>query len=80
MNPPIIVIHGNHLEHMPGGYQRYLENIFREAFNLQGTPLRVEFRAAANPFEGRKAKAPPSKGDIHKALRLRRRRNKAFGS
>jgi GTP-binding protein len=80
MNPPIIVIHGNHLEHMPGVYQRYLENVFREAFNLQGTPLRVEFRAAANPFEGRKPPTPPSKGDIHKALRQRRQRNKRFGS
>ncbi len=79
MNPPIIVIHGNHVDHMPGAYQRYLENIFREAFHLQGTPLRVEFRVSANPFEGRQPKAPLAKGDIHKALRQRRQRNKRYG-
>ena len=80
MNPPIIVVHGNHLEHMPGGYQRYLENVFREAFDLQGTPLRVEFRGGTNPFEARKPKATPTKSDIHKALRQRRQRNKRFGA
>ncbi|NTV97001.1 MAG: ribosome biogenesis GTPase Der, partial [Thiobacillus sp.] len=79
MNPPIIVVHGNHLDSLEGGYQRYLENCFREAFNIQGTPLRVEFRTGSNPFEGRKPKAPPSKGDVHKALRLRRQRTKKFG-
>jgi GTP-binding protein len=79
MNPPIIVIHGNHVDNMPGAYERYLENIFREAFHLQGTPLRVEFRASSNPFEGRQPKVPLNKGDIHKALRQRRQRNKRFG-
>jgi GTP-binding protein len=78
MNPPIIVIHGTHLEGISNAYQRYLENVFREVFNLQGTPLRVEFKANVNPFEGRKAKAP-TKGDVHKSLRVRRRRTKAFG-
>jgi GTP-binding protein len=79
MNPPIIVVHGNHMESLEGGYQRYLENCFREAFNIQGTPLRVEFRTGANPFEGRKPKAPPSKDEVHKALRQRRNRVKRFG-
>ncbi|MDD3528745.1 MAG: ribosome biogenesis GTPase Der [Gallionellaceae bacterium] len=79
MNPPIIVVHGNHLESLEGGYQRYLENCFREAFDIQGTPLRVEFKTGSNPFEGRKPKAPPSKGEVHKALRLRRQRVKKFG-
>ena len=79
MNPPIIVVHGNHLESLEGGYQRYLENVFREAFNIQGTPLRVEFKTGHNPFEGRKPKAPPTKDDVHKALRQRRTRVKRFG-
>ncbi|TCJ17918.1 ribosome biogenesis GTPase Der [Parasulfuritortus cantonensis] len=79
MNPPVIVVHGNHMESLEGGYQRYLENCFREAFEIQGTPLRVEFRTGHNPFENRKPKAPPSKDEVHKALRLRRQRTKKFG-
>ncbi len=55
-NPPIIVIHGTHLEGMPDAYQRYLENVFRSAFNLQGTPLRVDFKANYNPFDRREVK------------------------
>ena len=30
MNPPVIVIHGNSLEHVTDTYKRYLENWFRE--------------------------------------------------
>lgn len=55
LNPPIIVIHGNQTDHVPAAYQRYLENVFRKVFKLEGTPIRVEFKAGANPFEGRKA-------------------------
>lgn len=50
MNPPIIVIHGAALEHIAESYRRYLEHYFLEIFRLQGTPLRVEFRTAHNPF------------------------------
>jgi GTP-binding protein len=50
MNPPIIVIHGNSLEHVPDSYRRYLEGRFRDHFELTGTPLRIEFRSAGNPF------------------------------
>jgi GTP-binding protein len=49
-NPPVIVIHGNALEHVPDSYRRYLERIFIEAFKLKGTPLRVEFRTTRNPY------------------------------
>ncbi len=49
-NPPIIVIHGNALEHVPDSYRRYLERTFMEQFQLQGTPLRVEFKSSKNPF------------------------------
>lgn len=79
MNPPVIIVHGNHLESLEGGYQRYLENCFRTAFDIQGTPLRVEFKSGHNPFEGRKPKAPPTKDEVHKALRLRRQRAKTYG-
>ena len=53
MNPPIIVIHGAALEHIADSYRRYLEHHFLEIFRLQGTPLRVEFRTAHNPFIAR---------------------------
>ncbi len=49
-NPPIVIIHGNALEHVPDSYKRYLESRFRETFSLQGTPLRIEFRSSRNPF------------------------------
>ncbi|HLU77777.1 MAG TPA: ribosome biogenesis GTPase Der [Burkholderiales bacterium] len=49
-NPPIIVIHGTALEHVPDSYKRYLENCFSQHFGLKGTPLRVEFRTARNPY------------------------------
>ena len=50
MNPPIIVIHGNALAHVPDSYRRYLEGHFRAEFELAGTPLRVEFRTSRNPY------------------------------
>ena len=49
-NPPIVVIHGNALDQVGDAYKRYLERFFLETFKLQGTPLRVEFRTAQNPF------------------------------
>ena len=50
MNPPVIVIHGTSLESVPGTYVRYLERVFMETFKLQGTPLRIQFRTAHNPY------------------------------
>jgi GTP-binding protein len=49
-NPPIIVIHGNALDHVPASYTRYLEGCFMEAFKLQGTPLRIQYKSSRNPF------------------------------
>jgi GTP-binding protein len=51
MNPPIIVIHGNSLDHVTESYKRYLEGRFREHFKLVGTPLRIEMRSSRNPFD-----------------------------
>ncbi|WP_374412149.1 ribosome biogenesis GTPase Der [Hydrogenophaga sp.] len=51
MNPPVIVIHGNSLEHVPDAYKRFLEGRFRKAFNLVGTPLRIEFKTSSNPYK-----------------------------
>ena len=50
MNPPIIVVHGNSLEHVTETYKRFLEARFRKAFQLTGTPLRIQMKSSANPF------------------------------
>ncbi len=49
-NPPVIVVHGNQVQRLPAAYLRYLENFFRERFDLYGTPVRVECRTGENPF------------------------------
>ncbi len=51
MNPPIIVIHGNSLEHVTDTYKRFLEGRFRAHFKLVGTPLKIEMRSSRNPFD-----------------------------
>lgn len=51
MNPPVIVVHGNALDRVPAAYTRFLEGRFRKAFDLIGTPLRIEYRTADNPFK-----------------------------
>ena len=50
MNPPIVVIHGNSLDHVTESYKRFLEGRFRDHFKLTGTPLRIELRSGRNPF------------------------------
>ncbi|HRN74738.1 ribosome biogenesis GTPase Der [Ottowia sp.] len=50
MNPPVIVVHGNSLEGVTDAYKRFLEGRFRQAFELTGTPLRVEMKTARNPY------------------------------
>lgn len=50
MNPPVIVIHGNSLEHVTDAYKRFLESRFRKEFNLVGTPLRIEMKTSHNPY------------------------------
>jgi GTP-binding protein len=53
MNPPIVVVHGNSLEHVTPAYKRYLEGRIRDHFKLVGTPLRIELRSGRNPFDDR---------------------------
>ena len=48
--PPLIVIHGNLLEHVTDAYKRFLEGRFRKEFKLVGTPLRIEMRTSKNPY------------------------------
>ncbi|RYG25440.1 MAG: ribosome biogenesis GTPase Der, partial [Burkholderiales bacterium] len=50
MNPPVIVVHGNSLEHVTDSYKRFLEGRFRKEFDLAGTPLRIEMKTSHNPY------------------------------
>ncbi len=49
-NPPIVVIHGTSLNRISDTYKRYLERFFLDAFELRGTPLRLELRTGHNPY------------------------------
>lgn len=49
-NPPIVVIHGNHVDGVKDAYTRFLEKTFRRTFQLSGTPLRVQYKQGSNPF------------------------------
>ncbi|WP_411883130.1 ribosome biogenesis GTPase Der [Polaromonas sp. YR568] len=55
MNPPIIIIHGNSLEHVTDAYKRYLEGRFRKEFDLVGTPLRIQMKSSHNPFKDKES-------------------------
>jgi GTP-binding protein len=72
-NPPIIVVHGNQTLQVPDAYRRYLENVFRKAFDLIGAPVRVEFRTDANPYAVKKRRATrPKARRSHSHPRSRR--------
>ena len=53
-NPPVVIIHGNSLEDVPESYKRFLEGRFRDAFKLEGTPLRIQFKNSTNPYARRR--------------------------
>ena len=44
---------------MPASYTRYLENTFREALDLVGSPVKIEYRTSENPYAGRKNELSP---------------------
>jgi GTPase len=50
-NPPLVIIHGNRIDHVPESYRRYLSNTYRKRLNLWGTPVQVEFRGGENPYQ-----------------------------
>jgi GTPase len=58
-NPPVIVVHGSQAELLPATYRRYLANIYRKVFRLQGTPVRIELRSGENPYAGRRNPLTP---------------------
>jgi GTP-binding protein len=50
-NPPRIVIHGNQTASVPDAYTRYLANVFRKSYDLFATPVFIEYRTDANPYQ-----------------------------
>jgi len=54
-NPPRIVIHGNQTASVPDAYTRYLVNFFRKKFDLFATPVVIEYRTDANPYDRARA-------------------------
>jgi GTP-binding protein len=58
-NPPRIVIHGNQTTSVPEAYRRYLANVYRDAFDLFATPVAIEFRTDANPYNRLRAGKGP---------------------
>jgi GTPase len=67
--PPVIVVHGTQAQRLPDHYKRYLENAFREALRLKGTPVRIELRTTENPFAGRRNKLTPRQAKHRKRMR-----------
>ena len=53
-NPPIIVIHGNQTDEVPGHYVRYLEKTFRRTLRLRGTPVQLKFKSTNNPYANKR--------------------------
>jgi GTP-binding protein len=50
VNPPLVIVHGTALGRVSDSYRRYLEHFFAEAFQLRGTPLRIQFKTGVNPY------------------------------
>jgi GTPase len=50
-NPPRIVVHGNQTASVPEAYTRYLANVYRKSFDLFATPVVIEYRTDANPYD-----------------------------
>ena len=50
-NPPTIIIHGNSLDKVSENYTRYLSKYLSKAFDLQGTPIKINYVITKNPYD-----------------------------
>jgi GTP-binding protein len=48
--PPTFVIFSTRAADLPDAYMRYLVNGLRDAFGLDGVPIRISLRKPKNPF------------------------------
>lgn len=81
-NPPVVVVHGNQTDALPGAYKRYLENTFRKVLKVNGSPIRFEFRSSENPFANRVNRLTPRQkvkqdNDLKKGRRIKKTRMKS---
>jgi GTPase len=72
-NPPRIVIHGNQTAAVPEAYTRYLANVFRKTYDLFATPVFIEYRTDANPYQREQRTRPRPTGRRKRAGSQRRR-------
>lgn len=49
-DPPVILFHVNDPAQVHFTYKRYLENQFRQAYEFEGTPIRLSFRARGSQW------------------------------
>lgn len=75
-HPPRIVVHGNQLASLPASYKRFLENGFRDALNLLGNPVKIEYREADNPFSGKRNVLTQRQVDRRKRAIVHRKKSK----
>jgi GTP-binding protein len=54
--PPTFVAFCSKPQDMPKSYLKYLTNSLRDAFDLPGTPIRLNLRKGDNPFEGKRGR------------------------
>lgn len=54
--PTTFIIHSNQDKKIPNNYRKYLENSFRSNLRLSSIQLKLIFRKADNPYEGKKNK------------------------
>ena len=52
--PTTLIIYANQDKKIPNNYKKYLENSFRLSLGLQSIQLKLIFRKADNPFDGKK--------------------------
>src|SRR5690554_413170 len=81
-NPPVIVVHGNQVDSLPGAYKRYLENTFRKVLKVVGSPIRFEFKSGENPFANKVDRLTPRQkvkkdNDLKKGRRIKKPRQKS---
>lgn len=74
-NPPVVVIHGNQTDKLPGAYKRFLMNFFRERLKLTGTPVRIQFKSSENPFKGTRSFV--NERPLEKRKRIIKRKNES---
>lgn len=59
--PPTFVLIASRGDQMPDQYKRYLVNGVREAFDMNGVPIRLFVRQGKNPYADKAAQQRPSK-------------------